>query len=509
MPLSRRQFLQASAVAGAALVAAPGRAPAFVRSRPVITHGVQSGEVATRSGVVWTRADRPSRMLVQVLDGRHGRRPQWIEGPVLTGRHRLHRQGAGARACRRAGDVDYRVALQDLRNPAVRASRRRARSARRRRDERDVSFVWGGDIAGQGWGINPDLGGYRIFRAMAACEPDFFLCSGDTSTPTARSTETVALPDGRMWRNIVTPEKAKVAETLAEFRGNFAYNLLDENLARSPPRVPQLNQWDDHEVRNNWYPGEILDDPRYTERRVDVLAPRARSRRSSSGCRSPRAAGGSTARCRYGPLLDVFVLDMRTYKDPNDDNVYADPRRGLLGARAARVAQARARRARRATWKVIANDMPLGPRRARRPDRPEGVAQGDPGAPLGRELEFAEVLRFAHRRGVQRHRVAHRRRALHRRAPLRPGARRGRRLRPVLGVRLRPAQRRRVRAQRPRRDVRARGRVRVEPPPAPNTSPADGYQFFGQVEIDGQSRVMTVALRDIDGRERFSVHLAP
>ena len=35
MPLSRRQFLQASAVAGAALVAAPGRAPAFVRSRPV------------------------------------------------------------------------------------------------------------------------------------------------------------------------------------------------------------------------------------------------------------------------------------------------------------------------------------------------------------------------------------------------------------------------------------------------------------------------------------------
>ena len=76
MPLSRRQFLQASAVAGAALVAAPGRAPAFVRTRPLITHGIQSGEVATRSGVVWTRADRPSRMLVQVLDGRHGRRPR-------------------------------------------------------------------------------------------------------------------------------------------------------------------------------------------------------------------------------------------------------------------------------------------------------------------------------------------------------------------------------------------------------------------------------------------------
>jgi alkaline phosphatase D len=118
MPLSRRQFLQATAVAGASLVAAPGRAPAFVRSRPVITHGVQSGEVARRSGVVWTRADRPSRMLLQVLDGRHGRRPRWIEGPVLTsrtdyaGKVRLRGLEPGQR-------VEYRVALQDLRNPAV------------------------------------------------------------------------------------------------------------------------------------------------------------------------------------------------------------------------------------------------------------------------------------------------------------------------------------------------------------------------------------------------------
>ena len=51
--------------------------------------------------------------------------------------------------------------------------------------------------------------------------------------------------------------------------------------------------------------------------------------------------------------------------------------------------------------------------------------------------------------------------------------------------------------------------VFAEPPPAPNTSPADGHQYFGHVAIDGESRVMTVALRDIDGRERFSVDIAP
>ena len=40
------------------------------------------------------------------------------------------------------------------------------------------------------------------------------------------------LPDGSVWPNIVHDEKAKVAETLAEFRGNYKYNLLDEQRAR-------------------------------------------------------------------------------------------------------------------------------------------------------------------------------------------------------------------------------------------------------------------------------------
>src|SRR3954463_3004258 len=55
----------------------------------------------------------------------------------------------------------------------------------------------------------------------------------------------------------------------------------------------------------------------------------------------------------------------------------------------------------RATWKVIAADLPLGLVVPDGPTAQEGVAQGDPGAPLGREPEFAEVLRAAHRAGVK------------------------------------------------------------------------------------------------------------
>jgi alkaline phosphatase D len=42
--------------------------PALSRAadRPLITHGIQSGDVSIDSAVVWARADRPSRMLVEV-----------------------------------------------------------------------------------------------------------------------------------------------------------------------------------------------------------------------------------------------------------------------------------------------------------------------------------------------------------------------------------------------------------------------------------------------------------
>jgi alkaline phosphatase D len=59
--------------------------------------------------------------------------------------------------------------------------------------------------------------------------------------------ETVPLTDGTTWRNLVIPEKTKVAETLDEFRGQYKYNMLADNWRDFLARTPQLNQWDDHE----------------------------------------------------------------------------------------------------------------------------------------------------------------------------------------------------------------------------------------------------------------------
>jgi alkaline phosphatase D len=107
-------------------------------------------------------------MLVEVSRTPSFRRSALIEGPVLTpetdltGKVRLR----GLRPGRR---VFYRVQLEDLDNAFVTSVPLQGslRTAPRRRGE-DVSFVWGADIAGQGYGINPEFGGYRIFRAMEA-----------------------------------------------------------------------------------------------------------------------------------------------------------------------------------------------------------------------------------------------------------------------------------------------------------------------------------------------------
>ncbi|KOU63377.1 alkaline phosphatase [Streptomyces sp. MMG1533] len=511
----RRSVLRGSLAASAALTlpTAAGAAPAFALSgRPGAGWGVQTGDVTSDSGLVWVRSDRPARMVVETSATESFRNPRRWHGPLLgadtdfTGTTRLRGLPAGEQ-------IHYRVLLADPDDPRrtgepVTGTFRTA-SAKRRDG---VRFVWSGDLAGQGWGINPEFGGYRIYDAMAKLDPDFFLCSGDNIYADGPLTETVALPDGRTWRNITTEEKSKVAETPAEFRGNFRYNLLDENLKRFNAQVPSIIQWDDHEVTNNWFPGEILADTRYTEKNIDVLAARARQAFSEyfpiSTLRRP---DGRVYRVQHhGPLLDVFVLDMRTYRNANStDDQTTDPQ-GILGREQLEWLERELARS-RAVWKVIASDMPLGlvvPDTTDGKPNIEAVAQGDPGAPLGRELQIAELLRFIkHRRitgTVWLTADVHYTSAQHydpsRAAfkdfapfwefvsgPLNAGAFPANALDGTFGPE----------------------RVFVKAPTTANVSPAGGYQFFGEVDIDGDSGELTVRLREQDGTVLFTQVLQP
>ena len=398
--LPRRTFL--AAAAGGAGAVALSSAPALARSRLTLLSGIQTGDVTTDSAVLWARSSGPGRLVARLTSGSLVRT---IRGPWATDASdhtaKIHVDGL---APGREYDLVLRFEAEDgtLGEPG----HGRFRTAPVHHG--GTSFVWTGDTCGQGWGINEDLGGLLGYRAMHATNPDFFVHAGDTVYADNPIAAEVTEPDGQVWRNLVTPEVTKVAETLAEFRGRHRYNLMDANVRAMYAEVPVVAQWDDHETTNNWYPGEILNDARYTERRVDVLAARARQAwqeyQPIADPRTRRDADGFAPARIYrkiarGPQLDLFCLDMRTFKDPNTPGLETE-RTSILGQEQVDWL-VREVSSSRATWKVISADLPLGMVVPDGPVNQESLANRDPGMPLGKELELAAVLSALKRNGVR------------------------------------------------------------------------------------------------------------
>lgn len=393
---SRRAFL-AGGTAFATTLAMPSISRAA--ARPVFTHGVQSGDVTTGSGMIWTRTDRPARVMMEVSTTESFANARQLAplNALPTSDFAVKRMVEGLPSDQ---DIFYRFTAADLSDinavsePIV-GHFRTAPASRR-----SVRFVWSGDTAGQGWGIDDQ--GMRTYRTMMQHEPDFFLHSGDTIYADGAMQDEVVKDGQVIWKNaVLTDEKRKVAETLDEYRGQWKYNMLDEHVRAMNAAVPTFFQWDDHEVINNWSDSKDLTaDDRYTEKSVHVLA--ARSARAFHEMTpisyTPAEPGRVYRKIAYGPMLDVFFLDMRSYRGANGASMEAEmtPESRILGAQ--QVAWLKRELANsKATWKVIAADMPIGLivwDDWKTSSGAEAVANGDNGPAKGRELEIADLLRF-------------------------------------------------------------------------------------------------------------------
>lgn len=516
--LTRRAFgslLVASAASSSSSSRSFGQAPGVLiseKDRPSITHGTMAGDVGEGSAVVWSRADRPSRMIVEYATTDSFRDSRKVVGPAalpeddFTAKLVLTSLPPGQQ-------ILYRVSFQDLAYPKSRSVPVEGRFKTAPAARADVSFAWGGDTAGQGYGIDLSRGGMRIYETIRRTRPDFLLHSGDNIYADNPIPGELKLDDGTLWKNVVTEETSKVAETLAEFRGRYRYNLLDANVRKFNAEVPILAQWDDHEVRNNWYPGQRIEDPRYTVKSVDLLA--ARGRRAFFEYLPIRSQGDDLERIyrsvRYGPSLEVFLLDQRTYRGANSNNRQEETGEAsaFLGDEQTRWL-ARSLKASTATWKVIASDMPIGLVVRDGPTDFEALANADNGMPLGRERETAELLGTLKQAGVRNvvwltadvhYAAAHHYDPARARftdfdpfwefvaGPLHAGTFGPSELDATFGPEVKFCA--------------------IPKGLKPNRPPSEGYQFFGAIKIDGKSRVMSVALKNIDGKTLYSVDLEP
>jgi alkaline phosphatase D len=518
--ISRRRFLSSGLHAYAAGVVLPGafgRAPAIIQSasgRPALEQGVASGDVSAGRAVVWSRTDRPARLLVEYSTTerfdkvlrRQG--PAAVESTDFTARVVLTDLPPNQR-------IFYRVVFQDLSDlrslsvPGVGSFR----TPPLIRDQRDVTLAWSADTVGQGWGINTDWGGLRLYRTMQAAEPDLFVHCGDTIYADGPLQRQVKLDDGTMWTNVVTEAKSKVAQTLDDYRGCYKYNLLDDNMRAFNAQVAQLSLWDDHEVRDNWYETrDLTADDRYQVKSMALLSSRARQafleynpigRQADDLDRIHRTIA-------YGPLVDIFAVDLRSYRGANSANRQTSltPESSLFGAEQLAMFKARLL-ASRAVWKVIASDLPIGMIVGDGAERFEAFANAEHGAPLGRELEVAELLRFIRDRRIRNvvwitadvhHCAAHHYHPTRAKVtdfdpfwefvagPLHAGTFGPGNLDATFGP-----------------ESKFNG---VPKGMKGNRPPSEGYQFFGTLKIDARTRALTARLHNLAGAELYKVELA-
>ena len=467
-----------------------------------------AGDTTLGGGVIWSKTDRPSRMVVTWRTSERGPRHR-IVGPAATAasdftcKVPLTRLPAGQRILY---DVQFESSTRELSEPFA------GHFMTAPDKPLKVRFIWSGDVAGQGWGINQDWGGMRGFDAVRQREPDFFIHSGDTIYADVPIKSEVKLPGGALWKNVVTEAKSKVAETLDEFRGNFRYNLLDENVRRLQSEVAQIWQWDDHEVMNNWSPGrDLAADNRYREKDVLKIATRAKQAFLEY---SPIPVGSNIYRkIAYGPLLDVFMLDMRSYRAANSYNLQKARSGETLYLGDRQIAWLKKElAASKAMWKVIASDMPIGLDVADGKDAQgrtifENSANGN-GPVLGREFEIADLLRFMKARGIRNtvwltadvhYTAAHYYNPEGAQfkeflpfwefvsGPLHAGTFGPSATDDTFGI-----------------EVKYQ---KCPPPRQSNLAPSAGMQFYGECEIDPVTRAMTVVLRDLAGTALFTQKL--
>ena len=130
-------------------------------------------------------------------------------------------------------------------------------------------------------------------------------------------------------------------------------------------------------MRNNWYPGQTLGDERYTVKSASLLA--AYAKRAMFDYNPFRFDPVDPERVyrafAYGPSLDVFMIDERSYRGPNTpnrqnvrsretrfmgDSQLAWLKRSLRATRATSGTRAKYARIAPRTWGIPASRWPPG-----------------------------------------------------------------------------------------------------------------------------------------------------
>lgn len=294
-----------------------------------LSQGIASGEVSATSAIIWARTAGETAFTVEYATDPHFETVQGAHTATVsaatdfTGTVTLT-------ALQPATHYYYRVRSQPA--DAKEAASGTFTTAPLPAQQQDVTFLWGGDLGGQGFCRQP---AYTIFAPMKALTADFFIFGGDT-----------IYADSPCPSPPNTPGSDFIALTQEQFWTKHRYQREDQFLKDLLATTSLYPIWDDHEVKNDFAgPHEPLT-PIGLQAFFDYFPLR----------RLPEEPHRLYRSFRWGKRVELFLLDTRQYRSANlqEDG----PNKTMLGP-----AQLRwfldSLTASTATWKVIVSGVPL------------------------------------------------------------------------------------------------------------------------------------------------------
>jgi alkaline phosphatase D len=230
-----------------------------------------------------------------------------------------------------------------------------------------ISFIFAADLGGQKHCRQIDTGGYFIFENMKELSPDFFIANGDMIYAADKCPIEGPSDD---WKNIpgnfsgiADPEVnwTDIDQVRDTYSKHWQYNRADPYFQDFLQNTSMYSQWDDHEVINDFgalwpywnsfnkdregYPN-IVNEGR---KAIFDYSPIDRNRNDTN--RIYRSFN-------WGPNLDLFILDGRSYRSPNSMPDTPENKKTMLGSEQLGWLEQSLKNS-SATWKVISSDIPI------------------------------------------------------------------------------------------------------------------------------------------------------
>jgi alkaline phosphatase D len=348
----------------------------------VITDGIASGDVTDNSAIVWSRANAQALMHVQYdsnLSFLHAKSKTLLVDKItdFAGHVKLDSLSPDTL-------YHYRIwfssatsddnAKESLSTPSPTRSDFMIGSFRTAPDRltgKSVGFVIGGDLGGQNYCRRVGIGGiegYPIFSIMQSLSPDFFIFNGDQIYgDIACSANGPSNVTG--WTNIegnfpsVTDTKVNWTnqnQLQDIYNKHWEYNRADTHLQSLLRNTSMYSQADDHEVVND-YGGKWSYLTDTTKNRTGfpnlVKAGINAFFNFSPIDRNKDEPNRIYRSFHWGKDLDLFILDMHSYRSRDDLADTLQNNKTLLGRDQLHwLEQSLLNSA--ATWKVISADVP-------------------------------------------------------------------------------------------------------------------------------------------------------